>query len=432
MDGSNHPITLAPAHAGMLLIPEPRQPISIRKATMDDYAFIDALQKKHSKMVGFLHRSAVEAYINSGDVLVAEEISDQKSDVSQAESTLASDLRPLPSGRPLGYIIGRDKYFKREDVGIIYQLVVSQGSQRGLIGAALVQHMFENAAYGCKLFCCWCAQDLPANHFWEACGFVPIAFRTGSINRGKGGAERMHIFWQKRIRKGDDGPAAGGTPWWFPSTTNAGALRADRLVLPIPPGTHWSDAKPTILPDIPGVDRLIACEEKEVSDGDCDSDSDSPARRRRTKKAGKNNATNAAPKKKKKKEPASIVASGGFHFGTAAVERAQAEAEAKAEQEAERTRSAARKKKRAKKEPKKVYHPEYIAAARELCARYLDEVRHRPELVDESTAGGKYDVSRVLEHAPSSFNAARRLAAGSRRADDDADTNDNLKLLDAA
>src|SRR5690606_21860835 len=39
------------------------------------------------------------------------------------------------------------------------------------------------------------------------------------------------------------------TAYWYPCQTSAGAIRADRLVLPIPPGTHWSDAKPVILPE---------------------------------------------------------------------------------------------------------------------------------------------------------------------------------------
>jgi hypothetical protein len=69
-------------------------------------------------------------------------------------------------------------------------------------------------------------------------GFVPLAFRTGSEKRA-----RTHIFWQKRIRSGDT-----ETPWWFPSKTGSGSLREDRIVLPIPPGTHWSDAKPMVLP----------------------------------------------------------------------------------------------------------------------------------------------------------------------------------------
>src|SRR5439155_17824340 len=82
-----------------------------------------------------------------------------------------------------------------------------------------------------------------ANHFWESMGFVPLAFRAGSAKRGKNGGARVHIFWQRRIRAGDE-----TTPYWFPSQTSSGSIREDRLVLPIPPGTHWSDAKPIVLP----------------------------------------------------------------------------------------------------------------------------------------------------------------------------------------
>jgi hypothetical protein len=102
----------------------------------------------------------------------------------------------------------------------------------------MLKAQFERSAYGCKLYCCWCAQDLEANRFWEAMGFVPLAFRAGS--RGK---RRVHIFWQRRIRAGDV-----TTPYWFPSQTGAGALKEDRLVLPIPPGTHWRDVMPVVLP----------------------------------------------------------------------------------------------------------------------------------------------------------------------------------------
>jgi hypothetical protein len=101
-----------------------------------------------------------------------------------------------------------------------------------------VKALFDRAAYGCRLYCCWCAQDIEANRFWESLGFVPLAFRTGSRDK-----ERIHIFWQKRIREGDE-----TTPWWFPSKTSSGSIREDRLVFPIPPGTHWSDVMPMVLP----------------------------------------------------------------------------------------------------------------------------------------------------------------------------------------
>ena len=140
---------------------------------------------------------------------------------------------------PVGYCIGNDQYFKRDDVGIIYQLNVLPGKQRGLIGATLLKAMFERAAYGCRLFCCWCAQDIEANHFWEAMGFVPLAFRAGVARRSGACISSGRSGFAQGIRR-----RRGG----FRAQTTGGAIREDRLVLPIPPGTHWSDAKPVILP----------------------------------------------------------------------------------------------------------------------------------------------------------------------------------------
>jgi hypothetical protein len=119
-----------------------------------------------------------------------------------------------------------DQYFKRDDVGIIYQMNVVPGRRRSLVGATLVKAMFERAAYGCRLFCCWCAQDIEANHFWESLGFVPLAFgrdrarRGACTSSGSGGFARG----TRRRRIGSR------------ARRRAGAIREDRLVLPIPPG----------------------------------------------------------------------------------------------------------------------------------------------------------------------------------------------------
>src|SRR4051795_521000 len=198
------------------LIPIPRSPVTVRVATPADLPFIDSLQKLHAKQVGWMPTKALEQKIGLGHVLVAED----------------------ESKRPAGYCTGHDQYFKRDDVGIIYQLNVVPGRQRSFVGATLLKAMFDRAAYGCRLFCCWCAQDIEANRFWEAMGFVPLAFRAGSREKG-----RVHIFWQRRVRAGDV-----TTPYWFPSQTGGGAMREDRLVLPIPPGTHWSEELPAMLP----------------------------------------------------------------------------------------------------------------------------------------------------------------------------------------
>jgi ribosomal protein S18 acetylase RimI-like enzyme len=194
----------------------PRIGISIRAGTVDDLPAIDALQKGSGKALGYFPTAQLRGYIETGGVLVGCD----------------------PSGKLIGYLISRDRYLKRDELGVIYQLCVDPSARRSLVGAALVKAAFERAAYGCRLFCLWCAQDLEANRFWESLGFVPIAFRAGSGKR-----KRVHIFWERRVRADDL-----VTPYWFPAQTSGGALRDDRLVFPIPPGKHWSDEMPTIAP----------------------------------------------------------------------------------------------------------------------------------------------------------------------------------------
>ena len=200
------------------IVPTPRCPVAVRPAEERDLSFLDQLQKMHTHMVGFFPRKQMEGYFKMGAIQIAE---DEKQS-------------------PVGYVISRDSYSGRDDVGIIYQLNVMPLKQRHLIGARLVQAAFEKAAYGCRLFSCWCAQDIQANFFWESVGFVPLAFRTGTRSK-----QRTHIFWQKRIRAGDE-----MTPWWFPSQTKSGAFREDRLAFPIPVGVHWRDPMPVVLPQL--------------------------------------------------------------------------------------------------------------------------------------------------------------------------------------
>ena len=144
-----------------IALPSPRVPISIRVATLDDLAFIDALQKKHTKQVGFMPTKQFEGKIRAGHVLVAWASRPCTSEKDMGET-------PMPLEERVGYLIGNDQYFKRDDVGIIYQINIAEGIRRSLVGATLLKAQFERSAYGCKLYCCWCAQDIEANRFWES------------------------------------------------------------------------------------------------------------------------------------------------------------------------------------------------------------------------------------------------------------------------
>lgn len=313
------------------IVPIPRIPITIRPATIDDLPFIDALQKKNTKSVGFMQTKALEGKIRAGNILVAWASRPCAGGLSRecmGETPMAREDEDR-----VGYLIGHDQYFKRDDVGIIYQINVAPGRQRGFVGAALLKAQFERSAYGCKLYCCWCAQDIEANRFWEAMGFVPLAFRAGSEKK-----QRVHIFWSKRIREGDT-----TTPWWFPAETKGGSMMEDRLVFPIPPGTHWSDAKPIVLPRHT-LNRHTVAKPKELEDG---------------RKKTRSPVANA-----KIRRPLS----GGLTFGVPVVEKP----------------------KRAKREKIK-NDPKFVAAARELRDRWMEKVNEDPSMLESN---GKYNVAR--------------------------------------
>ena len=230
-------------------LPSPRGEIRVRAGTKADIDFIDALQKKHGKQLGFMNRATLEGKVAAGHVLIAEV--DCGKCIVDGGKLLVNSGAPFvdinaASARSMndqsytfaGYLIGNDRYRHRDELGVIFQMCVAPAYRRSLVAAHLLKAQFERSAYGCKLYCCWCAQDIEANRFWESMGFVPIAFRAGSEKR-----DRLHIFWQRRIRAGDN-----ETPWWFPSETTGGMMDASRIALPIPPGMHWTDALPRLIP----------------------------------------------------------------------------------------------------------------------------------------------------------------------------------------
>ena len=290
-----------------------------------------------------------------------------------------------------------DRYLKRDELGIINQKNVAPGSQRSLVAANLLKEKFERSAYGCRLYCCWCAQDLAANKFWEAMGFVPLAFRTGG-GRRKGYDEqgnfrgRMHIFWQKRIRADDD------FPYWFPSQTGAGAIGEDRLVLPIPPGSHWSDAKPIVLPESPAANEETLLLEAKVNELE--------KAKKRSKRRERGEGEDRGKEKGKGKQ-IKAVAAGGLHFGPRPPEVLTAdEAAAKAREEAAKAKqdeaaaieAELKEAKKAAKKAKKKFDPAQEAFARELKDRWLEEVAARPGLL--AAASAKYEVSRQIANHP--------------------------------
>src|SRR4051812_41536034 len=118
------------------IIPIPKIPITVRPSTMDDLSFIDGLQKIHTKQVGWMPEKALIGKIKLGHVLIAEELTaDYADNADKKESDLHLSAPSAQSAvKSLGYLIGNDQYFKRDDVGVIYQMNVVPGKQRGFVG----------------------------------------------------------------------------------------------------------------------------------------------------------------------------------------------------------------------------------------------------------------------------------------------------------
>ncbi len=346
----------------------PSADIAIRPATPRDLDAVDALQKRDSESLGFLHRATLEGKVANGDMLVA-------TDRMQ---------------RVVGYVIGTDTYFKREDVGVVYQMAVAEHLRRSNVAATLLKALFASWPYGTRLCCAWCAQDLAANRFWEAMGFVALAYRAGSAGKG-----RVHIFWQKRIVEGD-----AQTAWWYPSITGSGAIREDRLVLPIPEGQHWSDARPMVLPR--GEEELTteSTEDTEKKVG-CDSSHQS---------AGKESdgGMNPTLRPGEYEEREGKIYHKGKRLMTAQMMREEAGVGkgqmymvphgAKLVREMPVLR---RPRVKAKKKVKEKHDPRLVSAVRELRDRWLEHVNGHGLLLPDPTAA-KYAVGRERSLPPAS------------------------------
>jgi hypothetical protein len=185
-----------------------------------------------------------------------------------------------------------------------------------------------------------------------------LAFRTGSRKK-----QRIHIFWQRRVRA--DGRT---TPYWFPAKTKAGALREDRLVVPIPLESHWRDVKPILLPNAPvaaPVQKALVARGRE---GEAVV---SVARKMAIVRSQSRHLGGLPPGK------AAVITAGGIRY----VERGDYVPEPEPV-----------KLKRAPRAPSVKNDPKYVAAARELRDRFLEHVNDQRFLPAEVA---KYEVGRA-------------------------------------
>src|SRR5687768_698694 len=100
----------------------PRVPVAVRVATMADLPFMDSLQKMHSKQLGYFPTKQFEDYIAGGNVLIAQDSPTREGGVARDERDLQSASNPALPGGAIGYCISKDRYLKRDELGVIYQL----------------------------------------------------------------------------------------------------------------------------------------------------------------------------------------------------------------------------------------------------------------------------------------------------------------------
>ncbi|HUD74985.1 MAG TPA: GNAT family N-acetyltransferase [Terracidiphilus sp.] len=153
---------------------------NLRIATAHDIRFIDSLQKKFARAVGFLPKIAIEHYTEQGSIRLA-----------------------LENDDPAGYILSKPHLIWQPAMRSITQAAVAMDAQRRHHGLALLKQIeAESRAAGLIAIQACCAVGLESNEFWHAAGFRPIVHMTPSNARG-----REVICWRLPLTK--------KLPLWF-------------------------------------------------------------------------------------------------------------------------------------------------------------------------------------------------------------------------
>lgn len=190
---------------------------TVRRAFESDVPYIDSLQKKHGKELGFLSRYALTEYVNRYHVSIG-----------------------CRNGEPACYLLGRGPTLRHPDDARIYQACVQYDARFFALGTLLVNHFIASLPQETEWIALWCAQDIDAGFFWASCDFNAVAWRLG-----KKQGRRVHLLWVR-------GLAVPNVPSRFPvpGTTNAGQLRKARIVSRIMPGQTWRDVRASDDPDV--------------------------------------------------------------------------------------------------------------------------------------------------------------------------------------
>ncbi len=136
----------------------------------DDLEYVLALSRRHYEEIGFLPAPRLAEYQRRGQLWMAQENSEL-----------------------CGFMVwGRGWPVLR-----VYQVCIQYDAQRREHGIALVRRLVQKADQeGYEAISCFVADDIDANAFWKAGGFLLVGQRDGGVARA-----RRHNHWVMRMPK---------------------------------------------------------------------------------------------------------------------------------------------------------------------------------------------------------------------------------------
>ncbi len=148
--------------SGILRILYSKDDLIVRNSSINDWKFVDKLQKENSFAVGFIQQTIWEKYVWGGErnfsVLICEKNHD-----------------------PVGYLL-LTPGGKEHGLAKIQQIVVRNDARRLDYGSALIEVGKNYCEYlNVEGFSLRCRIDLESNRFWESLGFE----KYGTWEKGK-------------------------------------------------------------------------------------------------------------------------------------------------------------------------------------------------------------------------------------------------------
>lgn len=152
----------------------------IRLATLADLSYVTSLAKTFSNQIGFIPKCGIEQYLEKSAVLLATE-----------------------NDSPAGFLVGNPALIWQPLLRPISQAAIQFDAQRHSHGRQLVELVADLARSAGQIgIQANCREDLDANAFWHAAGFIKICYMQPRNAR-----QKTVICWRK--------PLVKKLPLWF-------------------------------------------------------------------------------------------------------------------------------------------------------------------------------------------------------------------------